>query len=149
MEISLKVQKTGNLPGTVGWLAENAAVLKVTKTTSRQRAVILEDKDGKKMTVLCVEDWNDDGTISQAQRYTGRDNGYGYELFVDFICTDACWKKLEEIIAYSVTLLDEPEEVADDYRVVFTTFSSDTPTGVVSDWLKEKKLIPQEAKVAG
>jgi hypothetical protein len=146
-EITLKINRSGNQPGTLGWLAEKAATIHVgTTKNGRHRGCWLQDKDGKTLTVLCLQGWHDGGgEITKVERLIHED---GITLQADFSCTDSCWEKLEEIIDYAAGLLEE-DESAEDYRVLFMAARHDTPIGVCSDWLKERQLIPQDAVVEG
>lgn len=101
MNIKLKIDKKGSLPGTVGWLAEHAYAISLGSrkpcfSGDYRRAAWLVDKEGKVLSFLFD---------SVCGRFNRQEDCNGW--------TDAAVTVLEEIAAHAKHLLQEDEEDAD------------------------------------
>ena len=70
MELTVKIENKGNQIGTVGWLAKNAAKLRVGTSKHGCRGVWLDDHDGKTIDTLAIAGFNGagDDSISRVER---------------------------------------------------------------------------------
>ena len=110
-EINIKITRNGEVNGTVGWLAKNAAELRVSQTKDGEPGVWLFDHDGKSLECLACIDHNY-GMLS-LDREEESDC-----LLANRHYTDAAWAVLCRLIVQAKALLDEPEEMAKVFTVV-------------------------------
>jgi hypothetical protein len=101
-EITINIDNKGFAPGTVGWLCENVDSMLIGKTRDGNQGAWLKDKEGKTLTVLAIRGFYDEDTIDEITR------NYGYRGDMDcaFICSDACWEKIEELTAAAVEKME-------------------------------------------
>lgn len=116
MEISLKVKNNGIQKGTIGWLAENAAILKVDETDDGRRAVWLESTYHGNITILAVAGFDDGYGYNPGISSLARQPGEYTPCALNFPVTDACWKALDEMADKAVEILEQDEPAK---KVVF------------------------------
>jgi hypothetical protein len=61
VDIKIKIKNQGDLSGTAGWLAQNAATIDIGKTKNDNRGAWLLDHTDKTITTLAVRISWDDG----------------------------------------------------------------------------------------
>lgn len=111
--IKIKIRNQGNLRGTVGWLAQNAATIDIGKTNGDNQGAWLLDHAGKTITTLAVRNFWDDGEIAKLGRDARNCVWFGEapDPTDDIMaCSDSCWNSLETIINKAVELMDEAWE---------------------------------------
>jgi hypothetical protein len=116
--IKIKIANKGKVKGTVGWLADHAAEIKIGESESGRQGAWLKDKDGNIITVLVIRGYwdNEKHKLDFAVRRENNSQD-GYELVADCFFSDAAWKKIEatqKIVALQMDELWEAEAEAED-----------------------------------
>ncbi len=112
-EITIKIEKRGDLPGSIGWLAKNAATISIGQTKIEgEPGAWLKDHAGKTIDtlVLVLGDFGECFLVNRDETNTD-------ELARNYPYTDAAWVVMEQLIKIAAEQLREPEEMADAYTV--------------------------------
>lgn len=113
-EIKIKIDKKGELQGTVGYLCRNASTIKIGETKRGLQGAWLYDDKNKKMACLAVRGYFDDNSEVTKMRNEIDDMGSAS----DFIWSNAAWNKIEELQDETVIIMDEIWEKDDSQELV-------------------------------
>lgn len=111
MDINIKIDNKGCAEGTIGWLAKNAAMIKIGETKNRNQGAWLQDHQGKTLTILAIRDyWGmpEDPRIEKI-----KPNVSPPELECDFTATDAAWVVLEKLTNLAEAEMNKGEQAED------------------------------------
>jgi len=116
MNVTLSIDRKGHLPGSLGWLAENAHRIKIGATKDgKSRGAWLQDADGKTITVLAISDaYECDATAVNLVERCYMSNPI---MGSDQEFTDAAWAVVENIAEQAAELLRESAELAQTVSV--------------------------------
>ncbi len=115
-EITIKITKNGELPGTVGWLAAHAKEIHLGTTVEDRRAAWLVD--GARMEQLAVADGQQ--MMRLVNSINDEDYPDDYEILSRYSYTAAAWKVVEQLVEIAVENLREPAALAHAYEVTVT-----------------------------
>ena len=103
--ISINIINNGEAIGSIGWLAKNAAAIRIGSTKESKQAAWLLDHDGKVITCLAIRDpYTYDSKI--IERVSRSDHGTGI-FAVSVSLTTAAWTALQQLIDCAVEHMDE------------------------------------------
>ena len=105
MELTISIAHVGHAKGTIGWLAENASTIKISKTKEGDQGAWLYGKDGKVITVLAVREY---GRIESAANLA---DGH-YILSTDIAFTPAAWLVIGRLIDAAKAAMEAGENAA-------------------------------------
>ena len=103
MELTISIAHVGHAKGTIGWLAENASTIKISKTKEGDQGAWLYGKDGKVITVLAVREY---GGIVRAE------NDVMCPVQSDISFTPAAWVVVEKLIDAAEAAMEAGENAA-------------------------------------
>ncbi len=109
MDVTIKITRSGELPGSLGWLSIHAAEIKLGQTTEKAPAAWLLDHDKGVIDCLVLVD-NDYGEM-RLSRETSEYDADGL-LSTKHPYTDAAWEVMERLIEIASEQLGEPAELA-------------------------------------
>jgi len=101
--LKVEIEKKGYVKGTVGWLCQESASVKIGETENGRQGAWLKDKAGNTMGTLAIREWEN---YSEEIKLFGS-SGQPEEDVFGFACSDACWKKTKEIQTEAVKIMDE------------------------------------------
>ena len=106
MEITLKITNSGNLPGTVGWLAKQAHEIHLAPSKGGGRGAWLKNEKGEQVACLAYTEYGDVIRTSRGL------SSYPGEASATTAWTDAAWAALVEIQGIAADKLAEDESRA-------------------------------------
>lgn len=115
MDINIKIEKRGEAPGTIGWLASRAAAIRVGATTAGGRAAWLVGREGDIIDCLAAVDG--EGEFSRLDADFDEFAEDPNTIACKHPYTKAAWQVMEQLIEEAVESLGEPAELAQAYRV--------------------------------
>ena len=111
MQVTLKIDRKGEQPGTLGWLCKNAASINCGKTKQDYAGVWLKDHEDKTMFCLGLRGFFGSCGSSEVDHPSRHDNEMDFSVGMSL--TDAAWKVVEEqLFPIAADLLTEPVEEA-------------------------------------
>lgn len=110
-KINISIKRNGHARGTIGWLAANAASIKIGESQKGKQGAWLVDHEGKTITPLAIRGMWDDDEIHTVRKADFADRGYDLTPD-DIVFTDAAWAIIEQIIPQAVAAMQDGEEAS-------------------------------------
>ena len=119
MNVTLRITRNGDAPGTIGWLCAHAHSIKIGTNRNDRQAAWLLDETGKSIGLLCVRGpWGG----KQVERTTRNHGDYSdeYPLCLDQTFTDAAWRVFQQAQDIAISQMEAGETQEDAATVTLS-----------------------------
>ena len=102
--LKIEVDNKGYLWGTLGWVCKNADNVKIGTTKAGKQGAWIKNKEGDTLVTLAIRSFHEeDGKVVKMQN---EDSSWNELSACESMCSDACWRKIEEIQEEVVKIMD-------------------------------------------